>query len=94
MDNKKKVFQNGQKINSEVIDNQNIVIPFTKRVFSTLKDGIFAFSVILILLSLSKLLALSTNSIGDFIITINDIIYSFWAFAIVTSIEIISYRKS
>jgi len=94
MENKEETLQNNKEIHTKVLENQNISISFEKKIFNTIRDGIIAFSIILILLSFSKFLAFSTESISDFAITANDIIYSLWALAIVTSVEIISFKKS
>jgi hypothetical protein len=94
IENKKKIVPNNQEVTSKSIESKNISIPFEKKLFISLRNGLFAFSIVLILLSFSKLLAFSTGSISGFFIGTNDLVYSFWASFIVTSIEIISYRKS
>ncbi len=94
IEKKEKTIQNNDEVNIKVIENQNISITIEKKIFTILKDGIFAFSAVLLLLTFFKLLALSTESISNFVVTVNDIVYSSWALIIVTSIEIISYKKS
>ena len=93
-ENKEETLQNSQEMSSKALENKNISISFGKKLFTILRDGIVAFSIILILLAFSKFLAFSTKSVSNFVITINDIVYSLWALVIVTSIEIMSYRKS
>ncbi len=93
-DHSKNNIQNSSSINTKKVEKQVLSISLGNKIFLSLKSGIFAFSIVLILLSITKLLALSVGSSDNFVLNLNDIIYSFWAFLVISFIEIAGYLKA
>lgn len=81
-------------VKKELISNKVVSISAEKKLFFSIKSGIFAFSIVLILCSIFKILAVSSSSITHFEISGNDLIYSFWAFIVISFIELAHYFKS
>ena len=65
-----------------------------RKIINSFKSGIFAFSIVLVLCSMFKVLAVTAKSTSNFEITGNDLIFSFWAFIVISFIEISHYFKS
>lgn len=79
---------------SETIKSKDSAISYEKKILSSLKSGIFAFSIVLTFTALFKLLAISSKPISNFEITSNDLIFSFWAFIVISFIELSHHFKS
>lgn len=54
------------------------------------KSGSFGFLIVLSLIILSKLFSFATNSVQYFSISINDVIFSFWGFVVLSFVVFIS----
>lgn len=61
--------------------------------FESFRSGSFGFLIVLSLIILSKLLSFSINSVEYFSISINDFIFSFWGFIILSFVVFISKIK-
>lgn len=62
--------------------------------FESFKSGSFGFLIVLSLIIISKLFAFSLSSIEHFSISINDIVFSFWGFIVLSFVVFISKIKN
>ena len=79
---------------SETIKSKDSAISYEKKILSSLKSGIFAFSIVLVINTFLKFLAITSNSVVSFELTSNDLIFSLWAFIIFSFIELAHRFKS
>lgn len=82
------------EVKSENVNNVESSISLEKKIFSSLKSGIFAFSIVLTFTELFKILAVSSKTNINFEISGNDLIFSFWAFIVISFIELSHHFKS
>lgn len=62
--------------------------------FESFKSGSFGFLIVLSLIIISKLFAFSLSSVEHFAISINDVVFSFWGFIVLSFVVFIGKIKN
>ena len=86
LENNKILSGISKKHNSEAFNNKTAIL-------SSFNAGLYGFAIVISIIILTKLLAFSVGTKEIFELNINDVIFSFWGFLVLSFSRFVTYYK-